>query len=149
MDLSKLTQGEKIVLGAGVVLLIDLLFLPWHREKVELALNLSSTFSATAIESPNAFWGVVALLITGAMVAVVIAMRFTSAKLPDLPIPWGQAMFIAGVAVAALLLLKLVLETSALGIGAGLGILLGGAMAFGGFLIRNEPAAPPPASPGF
>ena len=30
MDLSRLSQGERIVLVAGVLLIIDLLFLPWH-----------------------------------------------------------------------------------------------------------------------
>lgn len=146
MDLSKLTTGEKIVLAAGVVLLIDLLFLPWHN----IDLGLFSV-SRTAVESPKAFWGVLAMLITAAMIAVVVLSRFTSVKLPDLPVPWGDAMFFAGVAVAALLLLKLVLETDFLGFGAWLGILLAGAVAYGGFLMRNEPqaAAPPPASPGF
>ncbi len=146
MDLSKLTPGEKIVLAAGAVLLIDLLFLPWH--KIDLGIF---TVSRSAVESPNAFWGVLALLVTAAMVAVVVVTRFTAAKLPDVPVPWGQAMFIAGAAVAALLLLKLVLETSALGIGAWLGILLGGGMAYGGFLMRNEAtgATPPVGPTGF
>ena len=145
MDLSKLTTGEKIVLGAGAVLLIDLLFFPWH----SIDLGLFSV-SRTAVESPNAFWGVVALLITAAMVAVLVLTRFTTVKLPDPPVPWGDAMFFAGAAVAGLLLLKLLLETDALGFGAWLGILLAGAVAYGGFLMRNEgPAAMPPASPGF
>lgn len=151
MDLSKLTMGEKVVGAAGVLLLIDLLFLPWH--KIEFGgalLNVSVTRSA--IESPNGLWGVLALLVTLAMVAVVVVTRFTTAKVPDLPIPLGQAMFFAGIAVIALLFLKLLLETSALGFGAWLGVLLGAAMAYGGFLIRQEagaaPSSPPMGSPG-
>lgn len=133
MDLSKLTMGEKVVGAAGVLLLIDLLFLPWHK----LDLGIVSV-SRSGIESPNAFWGILAVLVTLAMVAVVVVTRFTTAKLPDLPIPLGQTMFFAGIAVLALLLLKLVLETDLLGFGAWLGILLAGAMAYGGFLIRQE-----------
>ena len=146
MDLSKLTTGEKIVLAAGVVLLIDLLFLPWHH----IDLGLFSR-SRTAVQSPNAFWGVLALLVTAAMVTVVVVSRFTTAKLPDLPVPWGNVMFFAGATGAGLLLLKLVVETDFLGFGAWLGILLGAAVAYGGFVMRNEAqaAAPPPASPGF
>ena len=148
MDLSKLTMGEKIVLGAGALLLIDLLFLPWHREKVEV-LGFSRTFTATGIESPNAFWGVLALLVTAAMVAVVVLTRFTAARLPVLPVPWSQAMFVAGIVVGALLLLKLVVETNSLGFGAGFGVLLGGAVAYGGFLMRKEAeaASPPMGTP--
>ncbi len=145
MDLSKLTMSEKIVGGAGIVLVVDLLLFPWH--KVDLGIL---SVSRSAIESPNWFWGVLAMLVALAMVAVVVATRFTAAKVPDLPIPLGQAMFFAGIAVAALLLIKLVVETDFLGFGAYLGILLGGAMAYGGFLYRKEagdaPAAPP-ASP--
>lgn len=133
MDLSKLTMGEKIILGAGAVLLIDLLFLPWH--KVDLGIV---SVSRSAIQSPNAFWGLLALLVTIAVVAVVAVNRFTSAKLPDLPVPLGQAVFFAGIAVLALLLLKLVVETDFLGFGAYLAILLGAAMAYGGFLVRSE-----------
>lgn len=148
MDLSKLTMGEKVVGAAGVLLLIDLLFLPWHSIKIEVV-TFSRTITASAIDSPNGFWGILAMLLTIAMVAVVVVTRFTSAKLPDLPVPLGQAMFFAGIAVLALLLLKLVIETDALGFGAWLGILLAGAVAYGGFLMRQEagPVIGRPADP--
>lgn len=143
MDLSKLTLGEKIVGGAGIVLVLDLLLFPWH----DFVL-----LTRTGIQSPNSFWGILALLVTIAMVAVVILTRFTTTKLPDLPVPLGQAMFFAGCAVAGLLLLKLVVETRLLAFGAFLAVLLGGAMAYGGFLMRKEagdaPAVPPMGSPG-
>jgi hypothetical protein len=140
VDLSKLSPGEKIVLIAGGVLLIDLLFLPWY----DIDLGFVSV-TRSAIESPKAFWGVLAALVTAAMVAAVVVTRFTTAKMPALPVPLGQAMFFGGVAVAVFLLLKLLLETDFLGIGAWLGILLGGAVAYGGFLMRNESrgVAPP------
>lgn len=147
MDLSKLTMGEKVIGAAGVVLLIDLLFLPWH--KIDLGIV---SVSRSGIESPNSFWGILALLVAIAMVVVVVVTRFTTTKLPDLPVPLGQAMFFAGIALAALLVIKLIVETSFLGFGAYLGILLGGAMAYGGFLYRKEagdaPAAPPLSSEG-
>lgn len=143
MDLNKLTPGERIVLIAGGVLLIDLLFLPWH----DFYLGILSV-SRTAIESPKAFWGVLAALVTAAMVAAVVVTRFTSAKLPELPVPLGQAMFLGGVGVAGLLVLKLLLKTDSLGFGAWLGLLLGGVLAYGGSLMRRESegASPPPAS---
>lgn len=141
VDLNKLTQGEKVVGAAGVLLLVDLLFLPWH--SIDLGI-LSVTRSA--VESPNGFWGILALLVTIAMVAAVVVTRCTTTRLPDLPVPLGQAVFIGGVTVAGLLALKLVVETDALGFGAWFGILLAGAMAYGGHLMRQE-AGPLPGRP--
>lgn len=147
MDLSKLTLGEKIVGGAGIVLVLDLLLFPWH--KIDLGIV---SVSRSGIESPNGFWGILAMLVAIAMVAVVVVTRLTSATMPDLPIPLGQAMFFAGIAVVVLLFIKLILETSFLGFGAYLGLLLGGTVAYGGFLMRKEagdaPAVPPIGSPG-
>lgn len=141
MDLSKLTVGEKVVLGAGLLLVIDLLFLPWHN--IDLGII---DVSRKGVQSPNALWGVLALLVTIAMIAAVVVSRFSTTTLPKLPVPWSQAMFLAGVLVFVLLLLKLVIETDFLGFGAYLGVLLGGALAFGGFTMRKEAAgtASPP-----
>jgi len=131
MDLSKLTQGEKIVLGAGALLIIDLLFLAWHKV---------GNFSLQAIEDPNGFYGVMALLVTIVMVGLLIA-KVANAKLPNLPAPLSQILMIAGILVFVLLFLKLIVETTALGIGAYLGILLGAALAFGGYSISKEAGA--------
>ena len=140
MDLSRLSQGEKIVLIAGGLLLIDLLFLPWYDfDRVG--------FSRSAVESPKAFWGVLAALVAAAMVAAVVVTRFTTAPVPALPVPLGQAMFVGGVTVAGLLLLKLLLDTDFLGVGAWLGIFLGGAVAYGGFVMRHESEGAPPPTP--
>lgn len=131
---------EKIILGAGVVLIIDLIFLPWH--SVDLIIG---TYTRSGIESPNSFWGVVALLVTIAMVTWIVLTRFTTVKVPDLPVPQSQAMFIAGIVVLAVLALKLISETDALGYGSWLGILLAGGLAYGGFQMKKEAG---PASSG-
>jgi hypothetical protein len=44
-----------------------------------------------------------------------VVSKLTAAKLPDIPVPWAQVHLIAGIAVFALLLLKLLVETSYLG----------------------------------
>ena len=75
----------------------------------------------------------------------MVLARFTKVELPTLPVTWGRASLIGGVAVLALLLLKLVLKTDFLGVGAWFGIILGGAMAYGGFLhTQEEQTAVPP-----
>lgn len=136
MDLSKLSLSDKIIGGTGIVLLLDLLAFPWH--SIDLG-PFGGSFTRTAIQSPNGIWGVLALLLTAAVVAVLAVQAFKpETKLPEIPVTWNQAIFYATVAVAALLLLKLVIETTALGFGAYLGILLAGGMAYGGFLKFQE-----------
>ncbi len=83
MDLGKLSRGERIVVVAGVLLVIDLLFLPWH----SIAIPLMGSVDRNGISSPNAFLGFLAALVAAAMVAQVIVSKFTSATLPELPVP--------------------------------------------------------------
>lgn len=134
MDLNKLTKGDKIVLGAGVLLIIDLLFLPWHKISLGGVLDVTRT----GVQSPNSFYGVLALLLALVMVVQVVVSRLTSAKLPEIPLPWARVHLIAGIAAFALLLLKLLVETSSLGFGAFLGLILAAVLAFGGFIMNQE-----------
>lgn len=132
MDLNKLNLGDKIVAGTGIVLLISLLFFPWHDISF---FGFSETRSA--IQSPNGFWGIIALLLTIVVAGSVIASKLFDVALPDLPIPWPDAHFFGSIAVLAVLVLKLVLETEFLGWGAWLSLLLAAGMAFGGFQIKQ------------
>ncbi len=136
MDLSKLTTGDKIVLGTGIVLFITLLALPWH----SIDFGFVSE-NRTAIQSPNSIWGVLALLLTIAVVAVVVVDRLTEASLPDLPVPLDRAVLIASGATLAFLVLKLIVETEFLGFGAWLALLLAAGMAYGSFAREKEAAA--------
>ena len=92
MDLSKMRTPDWILGGCALVLIIDLLFFPWHKETIDLGI-VEQSFTASAVESPNAFWGWLALLLAIAVLAVVIIRRLTTAKLPDLPISWTDATF--------------------------------------------------------
>lgn len=140
MDLSRLSQGERIVLIAGVLLIIDLLFLPWH--SIDLggaaADNVGIDTTRSAVQSPNAFYGVVALLLTLVVVAQIVLDKLTSVALPSLPVPWAQVHLIAGIAVAVMLVIKLIAETEFLGFGAYFGVLAGLAVAFGGYSVGQE-----------
>jgi hypothetical protein len=138
VDFNKLSKGERIVAGAGLLLVIDLLFLPWHHITVRGLLSASRT----GVQSPNSFYGVLALLLALVMVAQVVVSKLTAAKLPDIPVPWAQVHLIAGIAVFALLLLKLLVETSYLGFGAFLGLIFSAALAFGGFTVSQEERHP-------
>lgn len=131
MDLDKLSLSDKIIAGTGIVLVIDLLFLPWH----SVDLGPLGDYSRSGVESPNSFWGIIALLLTIAVVAVTVVRVFKpETKLPELPVTWDRATFFAAAATLAVLALKLVLETDFLGFGAWLGILLAAGMTYGGYL---------------
>lgn len=138
MDFDKLTKGDKIVLGAGLLLVIDLLFLPWHKIALGGLLNVTRT----GVQSPNSFYGVLALLLALVMVAQVVVSRLTSAQLPEMPLPWSRVHLIAGVAAFALLLIKLLVETNSLGFGSFLGLILAAALAFGGYVMTQEARRP-------
>lgn len=127
MDLDKLSLSDKIIAGTGIVLIIDLLFLPWH--------DIPVFDDISAIESPNSFWGVLALILTIAVVAITLLRVFKpETKLPDLPVSWDRATFFGAAATLGVLVLKLILETDFLGFGAWLGLLLAAGMTYGGYL---------------
>jgi hypothetical protein len=146
VDLNNLTLGDKIIGGTGIVLLITLLFLPWH--SIDLG-PFGGSINRTAVQSPNSIWGVLALLLTIVVVLAALLPKLTDVKLPDLPIPTADAILYGAIATLALLLLKLVIETESLGFGAFLAILLAGGMAYGAFQSKQdaEKAPGPDAAP--
>jgi hypothetical protein len=148
MDLNKLSLGDKLVAGLGILEFLLLLFVPWH--SVDLGFD---TLSITALEGDGdavAWPAFLALIVLIALVAVVLIR----------PVPWNQAIFYAAVAVPLLLLLKLVLQTDYLSFWAFVLIAIGAGIAYGGYLISKEPeavgagpypggsGAPPPPPPG-
>ena len=139
MDMSRVTLGDKIVAGAGLALLVDLLFLPWHQV---------FSFSVTAVEAPGGWWGTLAVLVTLAILIVTVLRRFTSVSLPSLPRPIGQANLAATGLVVALLVVKLALDANHLGFGAYLGLALAAAMAAGAYLGKDETDEAPPVGSG-
>jgi len=147
MDLKKLSLGARIMSLAGVLLLLDVLVLPWHRISIGFGGLGSITASRTGIQSPNGFVGLLIALVALAVVVRVVLSEFTSVELPALPVSWEQADLIAGAAAAALVLLKLVLETSYLSVGAWLAVPLAGGLAYGGYLRSQEKALTTDASP--
>ena len=137
MDLKRLSPAERYMSLAGILLVLDLLLLPWHRISIGLG-PFGVTASRTGIESPNGFLGLLAALVAVAVVARILVSEFTSVELPALPVSWQQADFIAGAAIAALVIVKLVAETSYLSVGAWVAIPLAAAMGYGAYLRYRE-----------
>ena len=145
MDFKKLSYGTWVLGGAGVFLLVDLLFLPWHRISVALPGVARVTETSSGVQAPNAFFGLLAFLVVAAMVGQVIISEFTQVQLPEIPMSWGRADLFAAAGVAGLLLIKLVTETSFLGFGAWLAVVATGGLVYGGFLRNRETAELHPA----
>lgn len=146
MDLNKLTLGDKIVAGAGILLLLLMLLLDWHRFCADTGIPgvgeqcvgigpMSGDGEAIGI------LGILAFLLTILIVIAVLVRKLTTTDMPDLPVSWGEAIFYGTVAVLVMLVLKLILKNEIIGFGAYLMILAAAAMAYGGFLLRGETAS--------
>ena len=143
----RLSQGERIVLVAGLLLVIDLLFLPWHAVDLDPAAELVAEqigFDPTpaAVQSPSGGYGIAAVIFTLVMVGQIVIARFTPLRLPDLPVPWSQIQLVAGVFVLVVLVIKLVRDTGGLGYGAYSAILGALLVAYGGYRIAQDAGAP-------
>ncbi|HEX3872821.1 MAG TPA: hypothetical protein VHW26_01665 [Solirubrobacteraceae bacterium] len=134
MDLSKLGRDEWLVGGGGILLIIDLLLFPWHHESL---LGISASQSATS--APDAIWGVIALLLT---VAVVVDFGLSLfSPLTQVPTTQlGRAMTRCALAAAVIffLLLKLFAHTQFLGFGCYLGFILAIAVVVGAYRYAQE-----------
>jgi hypothetical protein len=139
--LGKLSQGERIVLIGGLALILDLLVLPWH--SVDLGdLDIAFDPTRTAVQEPNATYGLVAVVLASIMALQIVLARLTPAGLPGPPVLWAQFHLIAGVFVGVVLIVKLFRATELLGYGAYSGVLGGVLIAYGGYRIAQEAGTP-------
>lgn len=102
MDINKLSTPEKIIGVSGILLFIAS-FLPWFK------VSVSGFGSATGNGWDVGFlWGGIPTILGLVMVAHVVITNFAeNVKLPDLP--WPQIHLGAGIAAAALVVLKFVI----------------------------------------
>ncbi|MFN2525913.1 MAG: hypothetical protein ABR505_06575 [Actinomycetota bacterium] len=154
MDLSRLTRGEQIVGGAGILLLL-FSFLPlWAKYDVPtLGTERFTPWDGNAFTLLPKLAFVLVIL---AIALVVIRLTATDLKLP---VPEGQ-IYLGISALATLLLLITLLSGPRLSGLSGFGFeasrgpllfigwLLAGAMTFGGFLHMREEEGTPGIGPG-
>jgi hypothetical protein len=139
-----LSIGEKVIIIAGVVLFIDG-FLPWY----SIDFGPLGSVTRSGWQSPGAIWSMLAIVIGLAMAAVVVLKGLTEVEVPDDVggFSWPKILLGGGVAVLAFVLIKLLNESSSMGIGFYLGIIAAAALAAGGFLMFREESAAEPAGP--
>jgi hypothetical protein len=151
MDLSKLKNGQKIILGAGILLIINL-FLPWYRVS---AFGFSA--SINAFDTFLAWFG--SFLAIAA--AVLIALKvFANMKINAGPLKAEHLAFGLAALGFLFIFLRLVTEFDFAFIGIWLGLIVSAILAFGAFLAMkeeglgiqdfkalggNNPPPPPPA----
>jgi hypothetical protein len=136
--LAKLSQGERIVLVAGVLLIIDLLFVPWHDIP---ARGIYEAATLTGVQKVYAAYGIVAVILSAVMVVQIVLSRLLSVRLPAPGLPWAAVHLVAGIFVAVVLVIKLVRLNNSLGYGAYSGVLAGILVAYGGWTIAREAEA--------
>lgn len=144
--LGKLSQGEAIVLVAGLLLIADLLLLPWHDIDLGGGLDELVDTTLTAVQEPYAGYGIAAVVLTALMVVQIVLTRVLGVRLPEPPVPWAQIHLILGIFVAVVLVIKLVRLTDALGYGAYSAILAAILVAYGGFRIASEFSSSAPST---
>ena len=126
MDLSKIKNGQRIVLGAGLLLIIDI-FLPWYG---------AFGFNINAFDSGFLAWFGSLCSIAA---AVIIALKaFANMKMNAGPLKAEHLAFALAVLGAFFIFLRLVTETSLMKFGLWLGLILAVVLAFGTFLCMKE-----------
>jgi len=137
MDIGKLSRGERIIGGAGVLLFVDSL-LPWFRFCIG-----GVVFRACAHHNgwSNALSSL-ALLIAIAMVVQIGVHHFSTARM-SAPgtMSWGQVHLFAGFAVLALVVLQFLAGDSPMhrAFGSYVGLVCAAGMAYGGMVRSREP----------
>ena len=148
-DMSTMSTASKILLGAGILYLIDL-FLPWQRACFD-ALGVSACGSQNGIEG----LGILNLLL------VIALLAWEGMAIAGVNINAPRALVSAGIAAGIVLftILKIIVDSEALYIFAWVGLLLALVIGYGGWMRWQEHQAsggatgmtgtPPPPSGGF
>jgi hypothetical protein len=161
MDLNKLSTADKVIGASAIVFLISL-FLPWWGFDFGPGIGTQS----------NQGWdytltGLLPLLLVVVMVVQIVLDKFTTTQLPEIPMKWGQVHMIAGITVAALVVLRLIVPADEAGLdldrqyGLFVAALAAIGVGVGGYMKSREPeeaysggpsaypgTQPPPPPPG-
>lgn len=133
------TRGEAIVVVAAVLLIADLVVLPFHHYAIDtsglakLGVHVPGfSHDVNGLGNPQAFFGIAALVVSLAMVAQIVATKVSVVPRQE------QVHLIAGPVVLGLVLAKILANHQFLGKGAWGAIVLAAAVAYGGFLLSQE-----------
>jgi hypothetical protein len=134
MDLSKLKNGQKIILGAGILLIINL-FLPWYHWGAGVAGYFGVSVSWNAFHNFWSWFGSFCAIAAAVIIALKVFanMKITAGAL--------KAEHIA-LALSALgflfILIGLLTNTSFLFVGVFIGLIISAGLAYGAFMAMKE-----------
>ena len=107
MDLSKFTREELILAGVALLLVLDLLFLPWFEVNIGFgSLELSASSPGTG--APDGWLGVLGVLAALALVADLVLERLTTANLPAIGGDRGRTRLALAIVAAVCVALKFI-----------------------------------------
>jgi hypothetical protein len=141
----QLSRGEKISGAAGIVLFIGMIVFPWYHVSIPGYTVAGQTigggsYDGNALSGPGSFFGVLALIVLIALLAEFAISRFTTAQLPSLPIPWSAAELYAGIAVLALLVIKILFHVGNFGWGFYADLAAAAVLVYGAIAMSRAPA---------
>jgi hypothetical protein len=146
MDRSKLSVEDAVVLAAGVVLVIGLFAFPWYSLGGPLAAALGGNIERSATSSPYSVWGILAMLLTIAIVVDLILARFV----PEIELstfPRETARAVAGALVLVLLAVKFFASVGNFGWGFYVDVILAIIVAAGAWLNAKRRSTRPIRAP--
>jgi hypothetical protein len=134
MDFAKLRREDWMVLGGGVVLIIGLFAFAWYDV---------DGFTAAATSSPYSIWGILALIVTIAIVADYALALFS----PQTLIPstkYGRDLTRLGACALLILFLfiKFISHVGSFGWGFFVDIILAAVVTFGSWAVLQRAATP-------
>jgi hypothetical protein len=143
VDFSKLTREDLMVFAGGILLFIGLIAFPWHSYSFGPV-----SIDRSALESPDAIWGILAMIVTVAILVDAALERFSPATV----IPttqYGRAMTRVGLCALLLLLLliKFVATLNNFGWGFFIDVILAIVVATGCWLIAQGKSTPLTTAP--
>jgi hypothetical protein len=141
MDLSKLSQNQKIALGGGVLAIISL-FLPWYGFSFA---GIGSNIGA--FDSGLFAWGGLILAIAGAAILILKALGTTDVKLGSLAAE--QLAFLLGALGAVFIILRWLTENDFVKFGLFIGLVSAAAVAYGAFGAMKDEGLEMPSADDF
>jgi hypothetical protein len=136
MNSVKLSRGVQITGASGILLLIGLLAFPWYSVSV-----FGISVTGTAVQYDGSWAAILGLIVLIALLGTIAVRRFTSTKLPDLPISWSAAELYAAFVVALFIAIKFLSHIGNFGWGFYVDVLLTIGLVYGAVqLTRDAPA---------
>ncbi|HEX9978213.1 MAG TPA: hypothetical protein VGB41_06240 [Acidimicrobiia bacterium] len=130
MDFSKLSNGAKLALIGGAVLVVDL-FLPWYSADLGIV-----SVSAKAFDSGFLAWGGSLIAIAGAVVLLLKA--FGTKEMSAGQFKTEQLAVLLGAIGFVLIVLRWLTETSLVAFGLFLGIVAAAVVTYGAFMAMKD-----------